>query len=500
MTSSAELALLSVRNVRKAFAGTTALDDVSLSVRAGEVHAVVGENGAGKSTLMKVLTGLHQPDAGELELDGRPVRFQHPRQAMAAGIGLVHQEFSLLPDRTVAENVFLGREPTGRLWVDRRAMIDRTAELLDESGVDNVSPLALVRRLSVAQQQNVEIAKALMHRPRILVLDEPTAALAPHEVDALFARLRVMVHRGLTIVYISHRLSEVFQLADRVTVLKDGRLVDTVGIKDITPADLVRMMVGRELSNHYFPDRATDPGQGPIALQVRGGGNATVHDIDLVLRGGDIVGLAGLDGSGRSELARALFGVQPFTTGTVEVDGRPRRLTSPRAAIRAGIGLLTADRKAEGLALPLPARDNGLLAARALGRRVAAAAVAALADLAAKVGLRADALGRESRLLSGGNQQKVVLVKWLATDARIYLFDEPTRGVDIGAKAGIHDLMRQLAADGAAILMISSELPEVIGMSDRILVMRDGRIAGTLPAGASEPDIMALASGQAVPA
>ena len=498
MTRSTEL--LSVRGVGKAFAGTTVLDDVSLGVRAGEVHAVVGENGAGKSTLMKILAGLYQPDAGELTLDGRVVRFQHPRQAMAAGIGLVHQEFSLLPDRTVAENVFLGREPTKRLRVDRRAMIDRTAELLAESGVDTVSPYTLVRRLSVAQQQNVEIAKALMHRPRILVLDEPTAALAPHEVDALFARLRSMVQRGLTVVYISHRLSEVFQLADRVTVLKDGRVVDTVDIKAITPGDLVRMMVGRELSNHYFPDRATDPGCGPVVLRVRGGGNDMVHDIDLVLRGGDIVGLAGLDGSGRSELARALFGVQPFTRGTVEVDGRPRRLTSPRAAIRAGIGLLTADRKAEGLALPLPARDNGLLAARALGGRVATAAVTALAELAAKVGLRPEALARESRLLSGGNQQKVVLVKWLATDARIYLFDEPTRGVDIGAKAGIHDLMRQLAEDGAAILMISSELPEVIGMSDRILVMRDGRIAGSLPAGATEPQIMALASGQGVPA
>jgi ribose transport system ATP-binding protein len=498
MTTPAEL--LSVRGVRKAFAGTTVLDDVSLSVRAGEVHAVVGENGAGKSTLMKVLAGLHQPDAGELELDGRAVRFQHPRQAMAAGIGLVHQEFSLLPDRTVAENVFLGREPTKRLGVDRRAMIDRTAELLAESGVDNVSPNALVRRLSVAQQQNVEIAKALMHRPRILVLDEPTAALAPHEVDALFVRLRAMVHRGLAIVYISHRLSEVFQLADRVTVLKDGRLVDTVDVKAITPADLVRMMVGRELSSHYFPDRTTNPGQGPILLQVRGGGNDVVRDVDLVLRGGEIVGLAGLDGSGRSELARALFGVRPFNRGTVEVDGRPRGLTSPRAAIRAGIALLTADRKAEGLALPLPARDNGLLAARALGGRVATAAVTALAELAGKVGLKPDALTRESRLLSGGNQQKVVLIKWLATNARVYLFDEPTRGVDIGAKAGIHDLMRQLAADGAAILMISSELPEVIGMSDRILVMRDGRIAGALPAGASESDIMALASGQEVPA
>jgi ABC-type sugar transport system ATPase subunit len=498
MASSAEL--LTMRGVRKAFAGTTALDDVSLSVRAGEVHAVVGENGAGKSTLMKVLAGLYQPDAGELALDGRVVRFQHPRQAMAAGISLVHQEFSLLPDRTVAENVFLGREPTRRLRVDRRAMVSRTASLLVESGVDTVSPRALVRHLSVAQQQNVEIAKALVHRPRILVLDEPTAALAPHEVDALFTRLRAMVQRGLTVVYISHRLSEVFQLADRVTVLKDGRLVDTVDTSAITPADLVRMMVGRELSNHYFPSRAPNPGDGPVVLQVRDGGNDVVHDIDLVLRGGDIVGLAGLDGSGRSELARALFGVQPFTRGTIEIDGRSRRLTSPRAAIRAGVAFLTADRKAEGLALPLSARDNGLLAARALSGRVAATALRTLSELTAKVGLRPEALSRESRLLSGGNQQKVVLVKWLATQARVYLFDEPTRGVDIGAKARIHDLMRQLAADGAAILMISSELPEIIGMSDRILVMCDGRIAGQLPAGTGEPEIMALASGQAVPA
>jgi ribose transport system ATP-binding protein len=335
-------AALSMRGIGKRFFDTTVLDDVWLDCRPGEVHAIVGENGAGKSTLMKVLAGVYQPDAGALSLDGKEVRFHHPRQALAAGIALVHQEFNLLPERMVAENVFLGREPRRRLSVDRRAMVRDVAKLLGDLDADSISPNTLVRRLSVAQQQNVEIVKALSYRPRILVLDESTAALAPAEVDALFGRIRQLVERGLTVLYISHRLPEVFQLASRVSVLKDGRLVDTVDVDSVTPGDLIRMMIGRELSDRYFPPRATEIGTGPTRLLVRGGHNRDLRDIDLELRGGEIVGVAGLDGSGRSELARALFGVTPFTGGTTEVDGTVRKLDSPRAAIRAGIGLLTA--------------------------------------------------------------------------------------------------------------------------------------------------------------
>jgi len=502
MASSSEQraeAVLSVRGLTKRFYDTTVLDQVSLDCTAGAVHAIVGENGAGKTTLVKVLAGVYQPDGGQLLLDGREVRFHQPRQALAHGVSLVHQEFSLLPERTVAENILLGREPMRRFAVDRRAMEDEAVRLLGELDATTISPRTLVRRLSVAQQQNVEIAKALSYRPRILVLDEPTAALAPAEVGALFRRVRQLVARGLTVLYISHRLAEVFELAQRVTVLKDGKLVDTVEVASVKPADLVRMMVGRELSAHYFPPRATDPGTRPVRLAIRGAANRRLSGIDLDLRGGEIVGVAGLAGSGRSDLAYALFGVDPFTSGTVEVDGRPVRLHSPSAAIAAGIGLLSADRKAEGLVLPLNSADNGLLAVRARGRRAARAGARALAGLAARVGLRPGVLGRETRLLSGGNQQKVVLVKWLATDAKVYLFDEPTRGIDIGAKAGIHDYMRELAEAGAAILMISSELPEVIGMSDRILVLRDGRIAGELPAGTGEEAVMSLATGHGAP-
>ena len=490
-TVTENLAALSLRGITKRFFDTTVLEDVSLDVRPGEIHAVVGENGAGKSTLMKVLAGVYEPDGGQVVLGGETVRFRQPRHALAHGISLVHQEFSLLPDRTVAENVFLGREPRRRFAVDRRALEAGAAKLLDGTGI---AAHALVRTLSVAQQQQVEIAKALSYAPKILVLDEPTAALTPAEAEILFARLRKLVEDGLTVLYISHRLNEIFALADRVTVLKDGKLVETREVADVTPETLVRLMVGREMSARYFPPRAA-PGERPVRIAVHGGAAPGITGIDLELRGGEITGVAGLDGAGRTELTRALFGVRPFTAGTYEIDGVVRRIRSPRAAVRAGIALLTADRKAEGLVLPLSTMDNGLLAARALGRGAAREAVRRWGELAGRVGLAPGASRQESRLLSGGNQQKAVLAKWLTTGAKVYLFEEPTRGIDVGAKAGIHELMRELADGGAAVLMISSELPEVIGMSDRILVMRGGRIAGELPAGAAEPDVMALATG-----
>jgi ABC-type sugar transport system ATPase subunit len=492
--------LLHMRGITKSFFGVPVLDAVDLDVMAGEVHAVVGENGAGKSTLMKILAGAYQPDAGSILLDGEEVRFGHPRQAQERGVSIIYQEFNLLPERTVAQNIFLGREPARGPFVDNRTMEEATAKLLAELGVEGaISPGSPVRELSVAQQQTVEIAKALSFEARILVMDEPTAALSPHEVDALFERVRLLQQRGLAVLYISHRLKEVFELSRRITVLKDGRRVDTVASDAVRPGDLVRMMVGREL-DHYFPPRATAGEIGDVRLQVRSGAVGKLHDVDLEVRAGEIVGLAGLAGAGRTEVARALFGVEPFTAGVVELNGKPVRIRSPRQAIRAGIGFLTEDRKLEGLVLPQSVRDNALLALRSLGQaRMSERPVKeapSVLDLARRVELRAASLEQEVRYLSGGNQQKVVLAKWLATRAQILTFDEPTRGIDVGAKAGIHELMRELARAGAAILMISSELPEVIGMSDRILVMRDGTIAGELPAGASEAQIMLLATGE----
>ena len=488
--------LLRMRGITKRFFSVPVLDDVDLEARAGEVHAVMGENGAGKSTLMKVLAGAYQPDGGTIFLGGREVRFGHPRTAQEHGVSIIYQEFNLLPERTVAQNIFLGREPKRGLFVDGRAMDEAAATLLAELGVERaISPRLVVRDLSVAQQQTVEIAKALSFDAKILVMDEPTAALSPHEVEALFERVRLLQGRGLAVLYITHRLKEVFDLAQRITVLKDGRKVGTFGVGEVTPADLVRMMVGRDL-DQYYPPRAAADEIGDVKLSVRGGGNNRLRGIDLQIRAGEVVGLAGLAGAGRTELARALFGVEPFTRGTVEWEGEVVQVRTPRQAIKAGLGFLTEDRKAEGLVLAQAIRDNVLLALRSLGRAGRRRGGASVLELARTVDLRAASLDQQVRYLSGGNQQKVVLAKWLATRSRLLIFDEPTRGIDVGAKAGIHELMRELARAGAAILMISSDLPEVIGMSDRILVMRDGTIAGELPAGAGEAEIMLLATGQ----
>ncbi|MDQ3227590.1 MAG: sugar ABC transporter ATP-binding protein [Chloroflexota bacterium] len=492
--------ILQMRGITKRFFSVSVLQNVDLDATAGEVHAIVGENGAGKSTLMKILAGAHQPDAGSILLDGEEVRFSHPREAQARGVSIIYQEFNLLPERTVAQNIFLGREPMRGPVVDAGAMEEATAMLLTDLGVEHsISPRAPIRELSVAQQQTVEIAKALSFEASILVMDEPTAALSPHEVEALFARVRLLQSRGLAVIYISHRLKEVFDLAGRITVLKDGRTVGTVASDAVRPGELVRMMVGREL-DHLFPPRAAPAEIGAVRLRVQGGAGDRLHGIDLDVRAGEIVGIAGLAGAGRTEVARAIFGVEPFTAGVVALDGKPVRIRSPRQAIRAGIGFLTEDRKREGLVLPQSVRDNALLAFRSIGRRQsggeAASSRRSVVDLARLVELRAASLEQEVRYLSGGNQQKVVLAKWLATRARILIFDEPTRGIDVGAKAGIHELMRELARSGVAVVMISSELPEVIGMSDRILVMRDGTFAGELAAGASEAEIMLLATGE----
>jgi len=490
--------LLTLRGIGKSFLGVRVLEGVDLDLLPGEVHAVVGENGAGKSTLMKIVSGVYAPDEGTIDFAGAPRRFGGPRDAQRAGIGIIHQEFNLLPERTVAENVYLGHEPVRRGLVDRKAMLGRTAALLASIGEASMPADARVGRLGVAQQQIVEIVKALALDARLLIMDEPTAALADHEVDLLYALVRRLQRRGIGVLYVSHRLREVFDLSDRITVLKDGRRVTTARTVDTTVDQLVRDMVGRELST-YYPERAAPGDLGAVRLAVRGGGNRRVRGIDLRLRAGEVVGVGGLQGSGRSSLARALFGAAPFTTGEVTVDGVPVWLRSPRAAMRAGIAYVTEDRKGEGIVGRQSVLDNALLAGRAImpswsGRDDRTPRIR---GLLAAVGVRSGGEDREIRFLSGGNQQKVVLARWLSLRPKVLLFDEPTRGIDVGAKSAVHDLVRRLARDGAAVLMISSELPELLGMSDRLIVMRDGRIAGELTAGATEEDVLGLAVGVA---
>jgi len=486
--------LLEMRGITKSFFGVEVLKNVDLDLRRGEVHAVMGENGAGKSTLMKVLVGAHRPDSGTIVIDGEETVFHHTLDAQHRGISIMYQEFNLLPDRTVAQNIFLGREPAKRGIIDQGKLQRDTAALLERVGAPKaVTPNTLVGELSVAQQQNVEIAKALSLDAKVLVMDEPTAALAQTEVDQLLDQVRQLQEQGLGILYISHRLNEVFAVAQRITVLKDGEKVTTVPTEEVTSRQLVELMVGREMGT-YYPERAKPEEIGDVRLSVRDGNGGMLHDISLEVRAGEILGIAGLQGSGRTEVARALFGAEPFDSGTVELDGEPLRVKTPRQGIAARLGFITEDRKAEGLVPIQNVKDNTLLTFRSLKLRDTPKPN--VAELTKSVELRARSLETEVRFLSGGNQQKVVLAKWLATDPKVLIFDEPTRGIDVGAKAGIHDLMRDLAREGVAIIMISSELPEVIGMSDRIVVMHDGRIAGELPAEPSEADIMLMATGQ----
>ncbi|GAB3995226.1 sugar ABC transporter ATP-binding protein [Nocardioides marmoraquaticus] len=489
--------VLSARGLTKAFLGNVVLRDVDLDLVAGRVHGLVGENGAGKSTLMKILAGVHVADEGTLTLAGDDVRFTHPLQAQAAGVATVFQEFNLLPDRTVAENVFLGREPRRGLLVDVRRMRTDTQALLDGLGVEGLDPEARVGTLSVAEQQVVEIVKAVSHDARIISMDEPTAALAGHEVELLYAIIRRLTARGVAILYVSHRLREIFDLCDTITVLKDGALVDSRPAAELDEATLVRLMVGREMSA-FFPDRPAEVATGDVRLRLEGCGNGFVDGIDLEVRAGEVLGIAGLQGSGRTEVLEGVFGVQPFTRGRVLLDGEEVTMRTPRAACRGGLALVTEDRKASGLALNQSITANALSVVRAVFPRRTSTARRALPDLLATLEVAARSGDQEVQFLSGGNQQKVVLARWLGADPRVVLLDEPTRGIDVGAKRGIYDLVRTLTAQGLAVVMVSSELPEVIGMSDRILVMRDGRVAGELPAGSDEVSVLALATGASV--
>ncbi len=498
-----EVPLLEVRNITKRFPGVQALFDVSLKFMPGVVHAVVGENGAGKSTLMKIMAGAYIPDSGEILLEGKKVSFSHPQEAHEQGVSIIYQEFNLLPDRTVAHNIFLGREPSKFGVIDVRKMNKQAEEVLKEIGVEKmISPTALASSLSVAEQQLVEIAKAISFKAKVLIMDEPTAALTYTEVKLLADLIDKLKDRGMAIIFISHRLVEVFDIAEKITVLKDGQLVNTVNKKDVTPADLVFMMVGRTL-DHYFPPLGRVEDFGEVVLRVQNSSNDFLKDINFELRKGEVLGIAGLQGSGRTEMAQAIFGVVPFKTGSVELHGKAIAMKSPSHAIRNRLGFVTEDRKAEGIIPKQPIRDNMLLTVRSIQPVFGAIhkdGIGKLRNLVPTLGkqvdVRTDSYDREAQYLSGGNQQKVVLSKWLASDADIFIFDEPTRGIDVEAKASIHDMIRDLTKKGIAVLMISSELPEIIGMSDRVLVMWDGHIEGELPAKSSEQEIMLMATGR----
>ncbi|SHJ26532.1 sugar ABC transporter ATP-binding protein [Propionispora hippei] len=490
--------LLAMKGIVKEFPGVKALKAVDFSLQPGEIHALLGENGAGKSTLMKVLSGVYSQDAGEIWLDGRQVRFNGPREAQALGIGIIHQELNLVPELTVMENIFLGREPRHSLgFVDKRTMERETAAVLAKLGTD-IRPGTVVSELSIGAQQMVEIAKALAGRTRILIMDEPTAALTERETERLFAIIRQLAAEGVGIVYISHRMEELFAVSQRITVMRDGSYIGTVPTGEISFDQLVRMMVGRELTDR-FPKQPAAIGR--AVLQVNHLTRQEVlRDVSLTVHAGEIVGVAGLMGAGRTELARALFGADPIDSGRIVVDGQDRAIRSPRDAIAAGIGLITEDRKQQGLVLSMSVGDNLSLAAlKEVCRRSfisGTAETGAVQEQIATLKIKTPSEDQLVKNLSGGNQQKVVIGKWLLTKPKVLIMDEPTRGVDVGAKTEIYQIMNMLTAAGVGILMISSELPEILGMSDRILVMHRGRIAGELAAvEATQEEIMAFAAG-----
>lgn len=494
-----------MRGIAKTYPGVRALDGVDFDVRAGEVHALVGENGAGKSTLMKILAGAVAPDTGEIDVEGKRVTIASPRDAERLRIAIIYQEFNLVPGLDVASNVLLGREPVRGIQLDHAALYARAGEIFTRLAV-TVPLHAEVRMLSVAQQQMVEIAKALSVDARVIVMDEPSASLTPDEVAKLFDVIRTLTKAGVGVVYISHRMEEIFTIADRISVLRDGRLVETGDAKSYDTASVIRLMVGRPLDAHFpAPGQYIAPPGGAVLprlsvreLSLRG----RIDNVSFDVAPGEIFGLAGLVGSGRTSLLRGIFGADIPTSGTVSLDGAVLHIRGPHDAIAAGLALVTEDRKAQGLVLGMTIRENVTLPHLDLfahylvvDKREESSAVA---KLSADLRIRTPSLEQLARNLSGGNQQKVVLAKWLLERASVICFDEPTRGIDVGAKAEIYDLMTRLAAQGTAIVMASSELPEVLGMSTRIGVMRGGRIVHIYARGeATQESIIAFATGAA---
>ncbi|MDN3310357.1 sugar ABC transporter ATP-binding protein [Microbacterium oryzae] len=490
------LPVLEMRRVVKSFGAVLALRSASLRLESGSVHALVGENGAGKSTIVKIIAGVYRRDGGRFEIDGEAVDFTSPAQSRDAGIAVIHQEPTLFPHLSVIENVYLGREPRGVLGsIDRRGMRDRLLRILGRLGVD-MDPDLPADVLSIADRQIVEIAKALTEDARILIMDEPTSALSVREIERLFAIVRSLRDEGRAILFISHRFGEVFDLCDTITVLRDGAFVDTMDIDDTTVDELMSAMVGRDVTE-LFPKQDAEIGE-PVLEVTELESRGTFHDVSLTVRAGEIVGLAGIVGSGRSGLARAIFGVDRYDEGRVLVDGERVPSGSPAAAIRCGIALVPADRLRHGLIPSLPiSRSVTLASRRSLARRgllSSRAERAAARGWVERLRIRAASLSAPAGSLSGGGQQRVVLANALATRPRLLIVDEPTRGIDVASKAEIHRLLSGLAGEGMAILMISSELPEILGMSDRVLVMREGRIAAELPRHAATPEAVIRAA------
>ena len=492
-------ALIAVKNLSKSFPGVKALQDVQFDLQAGEVHALMGENGAGKSTLMKILAGVYTRDAGEVLLDGQPVDIKSPAHAQALAIGIIHQELYLMPHLTAAQNIFLGREPKDRsgLFLDEETVNRDTAALFARMHL-HMPPDTRIADLTVARQQMVEIAKALSHKSRVLIMDEPTAALNNAEIEELFRIIRQLRAEGVGIVYISHKMDEIQRIADRITVMRDGRYIATVPAR--TPmGEIIAMMVGRTLehADKHIPDTSANE----VLLDVRGltRGRA-IRDVSFSVRGGEILGFAGLMGAGRTEVARAVFGADAIEAGEVRVRGQLLSLKSPRDAVQAGIGYLSEDRKHFGLATGMDVESNITLPSLrrwlTWGMFLNRPAIRAIGqEMVDKLRIKTPSLTQVARLLSGGNQQKVVIAKWLVQDCEVLILDEPTRGIDVGAKSEIYKLVNDLAAQGKAIIVISSELPEVLHLSHRILVMCEGRITGDVSAlDATQESLMALAT------
>jgi inositol transport system ATP-binding protein len=490
--------LLEVRHVSKAFPGVVALDDVSLSLKAGTVHALMGENGAGKSTLMKIIAGIYRPDEGELRLRGRALQLRSPMEALHNGIAMIHQELNLMPSMSVAENVWIGREPVNACGIIRhRELNARTQALLERLQID-LDPRTPVRALSVAARQMVEIAKALSWQSQLLIMDEPTSALTDKEAQHLFTVIRELTAQGTGIFYITHRMDELFEIADEVSVLRDGRHIGTDHPDNLSRDAIIRMMVGRELAR-LFPCAAANPG--PVALSARALNlPPKFHDVSFDLHAGEILGVAGLIGAGRSQLAEALFGLAPASSGQILIEGCEVRVDCPGAAMSRGVALVTEDRKESGCFLGLSVLENLEISVLTrefvrLGFVRKGALTRACAAISRSLRVKTPDLHERMENLSGGNQQKVLLGRWLLMHPKILILDEPTRGIDVGAKAEIHELISRLVAQGAAVLMISSEMPEILGMSHRIMVMHEGRVTGILArAEADQVKIMNLAA------
>lgn len=471
--------VLQLQHISKSFPGVHALRDVQFDVKVGEVHALLGENGAGKSTLIKIISGVHKPDTGELLIDGQPVVFNSPREAQDRGVATIYQELSLYPELTVAENIFIGHCPRGRLGgIDWNKTYEEAEKILASLNIHDMDVRRKIGTMSVGNRQRVEIAKALSRNARILIMDEPTASLSEADVQRLFSIVRLLRERGVGVIYISHRMEEVFMLADRVTVLRDGQYVSTNPVSSVSEGELITMMVGRTIEQ-LFPKIESVIGV-PV-VQVRDVRHKPLtRGVSLTIHAGEIVGLAGLVGSGRSELAQVIFGITPAESGEILIDGKPIAIRSPAQAMALGIAYVPEDRGTQGLIRAMRVRENvslAMLRQISNGQFINRGAEQSLSsETIQNMNIRAYSGEQIVNKLSGGNQQKIVVGKWLARKPRLLIMDEPTRGIDVGAKSEIHRLMSQLASEGMAVLMISSELPEVLGMSDRVLVMREGKI------------------------